>query len=177
MHVCRLMLLCVRCQTWLSAVVAEGTWVLLHSSFDVLAGLWEKQEVSRHCRQIQIFPVNFQAALQHEFWSFILGWGCWHLSEYTTLHCGEMDLMDAQEQSGSFWLHLSSDYLVHRQNTSSVHTWQPAARCTWLQVQTPSRRALSWPWNSAFLFAIKAGPSGVKTTLRQRLSLQCKHQS
>lgn len=73
------------CQTWLLAVVAEGTWTQIHTSFDVQAGLQEKQEVSRHCRQIQIFLVNFQAALEHEFWGFILGWSSWHLSEFTAL--------------------------------------------------------------------------------------------
>lgn len=75
--------------------------------------------------------------------------------------------MDAQEQLGSFQLvvHLPSDYLVHSLNTSSLHTSQHAAGCTWLQVQTPSRRAFSCPWSSAFQFAIKAVPSGVKGNL------------
>lgn len=71
---------------------------------------------------------------------------------------GKMDLMDAQEELGSFWLvvHLPSDYLMHSLHMSSLCTWQHAAWCTWLQEN------LSCPWSSAFPFATKAVLSGVK---------------
>lgn len=112
-------------------------------------------------------------------WTWVLGF-YFRLKQLTFewVYCiavhGGMALLGAQEQLGAFWLvvHLPSDYLVHSLNTSSLYTWQHAARCAWLRVQTPRRTALSCPWSSAFPFAIKAVLSGVKGNLEAALTSQ-----
>lgn len=107
-------------------------------------------------------PSGFKwvAAVEHELWSCILGWGSWHLSEYTALHL----------MGGWIWW-------MHKSNYEHIGSWSTCLQTMQLScaqpehelagyacnilpdvpgTQTPFRTALSCPWNSAFLFAIKA---------------------
>lgn len=116
---------------------------------------------------LQVFLVNFQAALEHEFWGFVLGWGCWHLSEYITLQLMRRWIWwmhkSNQDHSGSWSICLETTSCIGEHKLSARLT--TCCQMTWLQVQTPSRRALSCPWSSTFPFAIKTVPSGVKSSL------------
>lgn len=110
------------------------------------------------------------AAVEHELWGCILGWGGWHFSEHTALHL----------MGGWIWW-------MHKSNYEHIDSWSTCLQTTQLLLssmssldmvdnilpdvlgtQTPYRTALNGAWSSAFLFVVKAVESLVlKATLGQ----------
>ena len=161
------------CQTQLSAVVAEGTWTLLHTSFEVQAGLWKEQEVYRHRTASGFRPSWWTLRLEvsSSCWTWILGlyFRPRRLTfEWALLHCiWWVDRFDGCTRGTmSILAHgplafRPCSYLTCSLNMSFLSMLDNIPPDV-LGTKTPYRTGLSCPWSSAFLFAIKAVECGVK---------------